>query len=363
MNLNPLLIIIAYVFAIPGFYYVYKLRSADRGKSVWKLGFAICVVSQLISGFIPLPVIVPTYDILYSYWMFRYLVPLYVMIGYVIVPLLTKNIQRVVDDYNRVNGKTSRLRTIMKIYLPVWILILSLLLSPVILISQSYAYDIGDVNYIIFTLFYYGNIYSFDGGFVMVKSTSISFMLSYFPLNLITGGLCFFNILFAIRTIQYYHGNHSQFDVLKYGLVGIIWPILIWYALEYFLAPVSVSSAAIPIPILFIIGLVVLKTGSEVHQVCRRIANQIWLDEKTDLTIPEESQEIIEVPIWYSALSRFRKSKRTWTPCEEGGSPFIEDQQPDEIKVPLWYSIISRFRKKKNESSDIDRTWSKIQSE
>ena len=171
---------------------------------------------------------------------------------------------------------------------------------------------------------------------------------------LITGIFCLFNILFVKHLIRYFLGKCSQMDVLKYGIVGAIWPFIFFYIIESLFSPPSYRSSAIPLPLLIIVGIIAMRMGDPVHRVSSRVADQIWEDEEIVTPAPDEEFEVVKVPIWYSLISRFRKNQRTYVSTEKIVSPRIEESLSDEIKVPWWYSIASRFRKMEDKAWDPD---------
>ena len=67
-NFNPFFLLVAYILAAPGFYFVHKLRNADSEKSSWKMGVGVIAVSQLLPTLIPTPYIIFPGDTYYS-WM------------------------------------------------------------------------------------------------------------------------------------------------------------------------------------------------------------------------------------------------------------------------------------------------------
>ena len=358
---NQFFMITAYVMALPGFYYVHKLRNADPEKYKWKMGIGIIAVSQLLPSFIPIPYMVFPEAMYFPYYMFYYIVPFYVMIGYVIGPLINRKIQNMLYSYNKVTRSSTRKWHFKKIQLPLWLSLLVLMICPVIIISNDYS---GGGYFTFISLFSYSSG-SFD---TWDNSYNLYIMLSYFPMFLLTGVFCIFNILFLKKIIEYYHGRHSQMDVLKYGILGALWPVIIWFSIESLFPPGYARSLAVPVPVLIIIGFLTLRQGSSVHHACRRVVDQIWEDEPTpSVIVPEETFEVVRVPFWYSIVSRFKKGKRTWVPPKKVESLIIQESSHEEIKVPWWYSIRSHFRKKEVKAWDpdkgIDDPWTSTKSE
>jgi hypothetical protein len=363
-DFNLTLLIPVYILSIPGFYYVHKLRQADPEKSPWKLGIGIAAISQLLPSLIPVPTI-PYYDIYYpSYWILYSLVPFYVVIGYVIVPILNRKIQNISYSFNRSRKGTSRIERIKQIHFPMWMAILVLMIGPVIIINTVYDYSGYSSYYAVFSLLVYisGYVDLYD------DRAYLDIGMTYSPsMYIITGIFCIFNVLFVMRMIRYFHGKLTQNDVLKYGVIGALWPFIFYYVIESLFASMSYSGSIIPIPLLLIVGLIAMRMGSNVHRNNSRMAKQIWEDVEPVTPVLEESFELVKVPIWYTIISHFRKNKRIIVTSKKFDTPIIVESTSDEIKVPWWYSILSYFRKKEvkpwDPDKEIDDPWSSVKSE
>jgi len=110
---------------------------------------------------------------------------------------------------------------------------------------------------------YFSSAHAFDGiyGLLWFFGFANDFGFGYFGFHFLRIGLMFitvvlsiFNLLFAREVVRFYQGKTSQKQILLVGMVSLIYPNL--FALTPL--PLTIFGIIWPIPIQFIIGLIIL---------------------------------------------------------------------------------------------------------
>ena len=325
-------LLLGLIVTFPGIVYNYKLHNIPLNKSYWKMGFAVCFAIVLdtvaVAGFL-----VPLLTGGYNYWNTDYyllsnalsIYPVLVMGAFIILPLIERlgvaiaspldiHDQSMQELMQEPELKIKRERRLARF---LWV---ALCFSPIVFqfsVMYGNSFNLSGLLFGFSFSFYSGYLeqyFFFYGG--ITSLATIETMALY------SAG----NFYFVREIYRYLRKQVTKHRLWLVGVLATLLPILIPRFTYYYIYEIYYSIAIIPIPLVFLLGLMIAK----LHRPNMERVDRVWTDEQHEY--------------WWDKKSGFSgKDEEVFSTPE---TPYRNSE--DLVKVPIHYRIISKLKKLTN---------------
>lgn len=311
----PQLIVLGLAECMPGIYFLYRLSSQDISKRI-RRSMLLATGTTLVMGFV-LPMTYPiwTYpwSIYYSQVLWSF--PVLALTTFVFIPAFGHESSLMMTNPTPRREKqgapplptlVASKRTARTIGL---VVILAALVLPYSFGIVAYGYY-SETVYV--GLLFIASLMSYHG--ISDSSQFFAYFVYPYPLMVTMLVPSLLRLVFAKKLLSYCRGIGNGRRLLALGLIAEAWAFLAYWPMGGTFYSIPIPSA-VPLPVLFLSGLIIVRKRSSFTQPARISEQEVW-----PLSYQEEGpigprptlkpvSELIKVPIAYVLVSRVRSRK------------------------------------------------------